>query len=190
MPGSKRIYVFVAVSVMSTRAFQHPTPAAVYPQLASSSRRTVVVSDGKIHELGLSLKTRGMEYRDRMQSAQGVNKVGFFLGSALNFILFAVYRAYRGFFVILPAVFVEVRRKLERDELASLQVSDDVDPKTGKLKMRSAILMNIGACVFTLVLVIRTAIVALLSLFFKPRTSPDDNRTQDTDKRDSTLAPT
>lgn len=128
---------------------------------------------GKIHEVGLGLKTRGMAYRDRMQEAQGIMpKVGFAAGAMLNMVLFTIYRAYRGFFIILPAVFIEVRRKIETDEFASLEVADDLDPKSGRLRLRSAILMNIGAIVFTAVLLIRTAIAGVVTSFSKKRPAP------------------
>mmetsp|Transcript_16009 Transcript_16009/g.50192 ORF Transcript_16009/g.50192 Transcript_16009/m.50192 type:complete len:183 (+) Transcript_16009:138-686(+) len=171
---AKRIYVFVAF-LSSTRAFTVSPKANPVNKVRGSgaARRTMVLSveegfSSRIHEVGLGMKSRGLAYRDRMHEARGVlPKLGFAAGALVNFILFTVYRAYRGFFVILPAVFVEVRRKLEREELRSLDVTDDVDPKTGKLKLRSAILMNLGAAVFTAVLLIRTAFQAIATLFTK-----------------------
>lgn len=139
------------------------------------NRRTMVLSveqglSGKIHEVGLGLKTRGMAYRDRMQEAQGIMpKVGFAAGAVFNMVLFTMYRAYRGFFIILPAVFIEVRRKIETDEFAAIEVADDLDPKSGKLRLRSAILMNICAVLFTVVLIIRTAIAGVVASFSKKR---------------------
>ncbi|KAJ8600992.1 hypothetical protein CTAYLR_010081 [Chrysophaeum taylorii] len=165
------MYVFVAVSsLVSSRAWA-PAPIKVRGS-RTLNRRTMVLSveqpglAARIHEVGLGLKSRGKQYREKMMVAESLPlKLRFATATAMTFLLFTVYRAYRGFFVILPAVFAEVRAKLERDELTSLDVADDLNPTTGRLRWRSAILMNIGAAVFTFVLLARTAIVGIISLF-------------------------
>lgn len=138
-------------------------------------RKLVVEQSARIHEVGMGLKARGLAYRDRMRTTKGLMpKTALATASTANFAGFIVYRAYRGFFVILPAVFSEVKQKLERRELWTLDVTDDINPDTGKLKARSAILMNIGATVYTLMFLVQTAVAAIVALLLKvwPNKSP------------------
>mmetsp|Transcript_9025 Transcript_9025/g.13891 ORF Transcript_9025/g.13891 Transcript_9025/m.13891 type:complete len:193 (-) Transcript_9025:1086-1664(-) len=140
-----------------------------------------------LHEIGFNFKTRGLEYRDKVKTASRKrNKMGFAALATLNFAVFTMYRAYRGFFVILPAVFIEVRNKLERKEITSLEVAEDIDPKTGKLKLRSTILMNLGAAIFTAVIVLRTAIFGIFSLFNRPREGDNASSLRNDDVQAST----
>lgn len=115
-----------------------------------------------IHAIGLTLKERGVDLKDKAMVAPGPEKVSYAVMAFGYLTAFTAYRAYRGFFVILPAVFVEVRAKLERREPNSLGVEDDIDPKTGKLKLRSTILMNLGAALFTTIIIFKSAVGALV----------------------------
>ena len=50
---------------------------------------------------------------------------------------YITYRAFRGFFVLMPEVFVAVREKLTKGLLESEdEANSDLNPKTGKLKTR------------------------------------------------------
>lgn len=70
-----------------------------------------------IDEFGLSLKPRAVKASAKMKllgdDASKIRKLGYFAKSCALYALFILYRAYRGFFVIVPAVFREVYRKLE-----------------------------------------------------------------------------
>jgi hypothetical protein len=77
------------------------------------------------------------------------------------FSLFILYRAYRGFFVILPAIFREVYKTMEKtvdspftdnDDIVSLNMNgeQDVNPKTGKLRLRTTVVVSILAGIVTL----------------------------------------
>ena len=96
---------------------------------------------------GLGLKARAYAARDGAGLApDGTRALALRCKFAGLLALFIVYRAYRGFFVVLPAVFSAVRARVregwvEVEEAATA----DVDPATGELKKRSAILINIGA---------------------------------------------
>ena len=74
---------------------------------------------------------------------------------------FVAYRAYRGFFVVLPAVYGEVYAQAlaqateEHVSIRGVEVADDIDPKTGKLRMRSRVVMNVGALAFMGALMVR-----------------------------------
>ena len=65
--------------------------------------------------------------------------------------LFVTYRAYRGFFIIVPAVFKEVQAKLRQGLVeAENELNADLDPSTGKLRPRSQLLINVGAGLVTM----------------------------------------
>ena len=68
-----------------------------------------------------------------------------------------IYRAYRGFFIIIPAVFKEVQGRLTAGLVeAESELNADLDPSTGKLRTRSAILISIGASAVTLIYTLKT----------------------------------
>ena len=79
---------------------------------------------------------------------------------------FVAYRAYRGFFVVLPAVYGEVYAQAlaqateEHVSIRGVEVADDIDPKTGKLRMRSRVVMNVGALAFMGALMVGGAVRA------------------------------
>ena len=79
---------------------------------------------------------------------------------------FVGYRAYRGFFVVLPAVYGEVYAQAlaqateEHVSIRGVEVADDIDPTTGKLRLRSRVVMNVGALAFMGALVVGGAVRA------------------------------
>ena len=181
-----------ATFAIATFAWQGPTmmhrrmEKRMVPRNRIASSAPVEGEKFDIHALGLEWKERGLANRNKARDAPTVpQKLAAVVTAAMYLALFTVYRAYRGFFVILPAVFVEVRAKLERRETVSLNVDDDINPKTGKVKLRSTILMNIGAAVFTTVYVFATAFSALARLFTK-RSDPSSKNDQENLSRDLT----
>jgi len=111
----------------------------------------------KLDVAGLKLKPKAVAARDKALEVGKTDKVISFLytAKACSLIaLFIIYRAYRGFFVVLPAVFKNVYLKLE---LAvenpfdpSIELRDqDVDPKTGKLRRSSRIVVSLLAGMVT-----------------------------------------
>ena len=79
---------------------------------------------------------------------------------------FVAYRAYRGFFVVLPGGLWGSSRPgpaqatEEHVSIRGVEVADDVDPKTGKLRMRSRVVMNVGALAFMGALMVGGAVRA------------------------------
>ena len=123
--------------------------------------------NARINAWGLALKQKGVASRDDfLEASAPVDKAKSLAAAGALFGVFVAYRAYRGFFVVLPAVFTEVRDKMRTGVLPA-EVERDIDPKTGELRARSALLMNLGACVFTAVLLIRTLFDGLAVVFSK-----------------------
>ena len=65
---------------------------------------------------------------------------------------FVGYRAYRGYLRRAPALIrLEVYAQAlaqateEHVSIRGVEVADDIDPATGKLRMRSRVVMNVGA---------------------------------------------
>ena len=109
----------------------------------------------------LNLKPRAIQANAKAQTFvddQG-KKILYTAKSCGLFSLFIVYRAYRGFFYILPEVFREVYRKMEKtvndpflddekttvngDDDSSKMVANDVDPKTGQIRLRTRVVVSI-----------------------------------------------
>jgi hypothetical protein len=107
----------------------------------------------KLDSYGQSLKPRAMEKKGQLAIAE-TRKRKLWLGfqACTYFSLFIAYRAYRGIFVLLPAVFKEVYTKMEK--LDSPFVDEpgetDVNPETGKLRWRTRITVSILAAMVTL----------------------------------------
>ncbi|GMI36859.1 hypothetical protein TrRE_jg6782 [Triparma retinervis] len=138
----------------------------------------------KIDNFGLSLKGLAMEAKVKAKEAEDRGK-SILLSTKFCGILalFIFYRAYRGFFVILPSVFREVERKLsktmdfapyEDDSIAKAttktisifkgegaggggedKVSEDINPDTGKVRPRTTITVSVLAGLITLSYIVR-----------------------------------
>jgi hypothetical protein len=119
-----------------------------------------------IDDAGLSLKPRAEQAISRLALAESKGrKLRYLLQTCLLYTAFIVYRAYRGFFVILPAVFRSVYVRLERaveaapfedsssassSAAASLDDdSDDINPETGKVRWRTRVTVSVLASIVT-----------------------------------------
>ena len=109
----------------------------------SSQRRSFVDS---IDQVGLSLKPRAqMTDSKATQAPSRLRKIILRAQACVLYSLFIVYRGYRGFFVIIPAVFREVYLKLEAtvDPLPMTETND------GVVKWQTRITVAIMATVLT-----------------------------------------
>lgn len=110
----------------------------------------------RIDDAGMSLKPRAIEAKEKLTTMRKPSKkLRYTLQSCLYFALFILYRAYRGFFVILPAVFKEVYStmgKTVQSPFSDLEEPADLDinPKTGRLRLRTAVTVSILAGIVTL----------------------------------------
>ena len=137
-------------------------PLRTAPRLAPLRTALSAAADAptlnqQINELGLSLKAKGVQQRDKFVSAAALPaKAKHLVGAGLLFGVFVCYRVYRGFFVLLPAVFGEVRDKVRTEMLKKYGADADLDPKTGALRRKTAALVNAASCFFTVILLART----------------------------------
>jgi hypothetical protein len=119
----------------------------------------------RFNNFGLSLKDRSRKQREALKGA-GLMKLPRGAYVAALSLAFVAYRAYRGFFVVLPAVYGEVYAQAlaqateEHVSIRGVEVADDIDPKTGKLRMRSRVVMNVGALAFMGALMVGGAVRA------------------------------
>ena len=119
----------------------------------------------RFNNFGLSLKDRSRKQREALKGA-GLMKLPRGVYVAALSLAFVAYRAYRGFFVVLPAVYGEVYAQAlaqateEHVSIRGVEVADDIDPKTGKLRMRSRVVMNVGALAFMGALMVGGAVRA------------------------------
>jgi hypothetical protein len=118
-----------------------------------------------IDDAGLSLKPRAERAISRLALAESKGrKFRYLLQTCLLYTAFIAYRAYRGFFVILPAVFRSVYERLERavetapfDDSSSPSAAvaakgaadDDINPDTGKVRWRTRITVSVLASIVT-----------------------------------------
>ena len=120
----------------------------------------------RFNTFGLSLKDRSRRQRDALKGANLLLKLPRGAYVAALSLAFVAYRAYRGFFVVLPAVYGEVYAQAlaqateEHVSIRGVEVADDIDPKTGKLRMRSRVVMNVGALAFMGALMVGGAVRA------------------------------
>ena len=119
----------------------------------------------RFNNFGLSLKDRSRKQREALKGA-GLMKLPRGAYVAALSLAFVAYRAYRGFFVVLPAVYGEVYAQAlaqateEHVSIRGVEVADDIDPKTGKLRLRSRVVMNVGALAFMGALMVGGAVRA------------------------------
>ena len=124
----------------------------------------------RFNTFGLSLKDRSRRQRDALKGANLLLKLPRGAYVAALSLAFVAYRAYRGFFVVLPAVYGEVYAQAlaqateEHVSIRGVEVADDIDPKTGKLRMRSRVVMNVGALAFMGALMVGGAVRAPLRI--------------------------
>jgi hypothetical protein len=103
----------------------------------------------KFDRMGLAMKPKAVVARDMASSLQESNKlksIVYTCKACLLILLFILYRAYRGFFFLLPAVFKEVYDKLESAIESPFDEEDknvSVDPDTEKVRLRTRITVSI-----------------------------------------------
>ena len=120
----------------------------------------------RFNTFGLSLKDRSRRQREALKGANLLLKLPRGMYVAALSLAFLAYRAYRGFFVVLPAVYGEVYAQAlaqateEHVSIRGVEVADDIDPKTGKLRLRSRVVMNVGALAFMGALMVGGAVRA------------------------------
>ena len=120
----------------------------------------------RFNNFGLSLKDRSRRQREALKGANLLLKLPRGVYVAALSLAFVAYRAYRGFFVVLPAVYGEVYAQAlaqateEHVSIRGVEVADDIDPKTGKLRLRSRVVMNVGALAFMGALMVGGAVRA------------------------------
>ena len=172
MISRPRCLLFSTLALHSTLAFT-VVPTAQFTACSPSIRSSNLVQQNalyaspsdndsggsiwvKLNEAGMTLKPKAIAAKEKTESATSTadQKLRYALQSSILYTLFIVYRAFRGFCVILPAVFNEVRRKLqiavEQPLLdAGLAIKDDVDPKTGKVRLRTSMTVTFLASLVT-----------------------------------------
>mmetsp|Transcript_19730 Transcript_19730/g.60798 ORF Transcript_19730/g.60798 Transcript_19730/m.60798 type:complete len:214 (+) Transcript_19730:222-863(+) len=183
----KLLGLLASLCAASTQALVVPRLklARPRPRTIPNNRRggvaTASVFGEKFETWGLSLKTRGRRQRDLAKDAITPKKVARWGYAVLLYTAFIFYRAYRGTFVVLPAVYGEVFSRVaatareEHYSIRGIEVADDVDPATGQLRLRSRVLMNLGAMTFMCVLGVARvgkAVVGVLDSTNSPR-SPE-----------------
>eukprot|EP00567_Pseudictyota_dubia_P018644 CAMPEP_0197434148 /NCGR_PEP_ID=MMETSP1175-20131217/1920_1 /TAXON_ID=1003142 /ORGANISM="Triceratium dubium, Strain CCMP147" /LENGTH=260 /DNA_ID=CAMNT_0042962761 /DNA_START=80 /DNA_END=862 /DNA_ORIENTATION=- len=106
----------------------------------------------RIDSAGSKLKPMAIEAKEQSIAASDdrSKRILFTVKACVLFTLFALYRAYRGFFILLPAVFREVYAKMETavqapfvDEEELDQNNRDVDPSTGTVRFRTRFTVSV-----------------------------------------------
>jgi hypothetical protein len=125
-----------------------------------------------LDEAGQSLKPRAVKASAKASLVEKKGKkILYVLETCGLYSLFILYRAYRGFFVLLPAVFREVYSRMSATvdspfESADLENSgggnrQDINPETGKLRWRTRITVSLLAMIVTASYVIGGALRVL-----------------------------
>lgn len=125
-----------------------------------------------IDKLGMQLKPLALEAHNKSADIRALNVNGaspsqggmlrsilYSMKSNVLWMLYIVYRGYRGFFVILPAVFREVFRQLEESNVAVDAFSDDNQgPKEPQpMRLRTRMTVSILSGILTLSYVVSGA---------------------------------
>ena len=123
----------------------------------------------KMNDFGQSLKPKALE---KMRQGSGENdkwkRLGLSAQSCILWALFLVYRAYRGFFVLLPAVFRETYRKLQYSldsPFTDEPGTQDVNPETGKLRLRTRLTISVLSFMVTMTYVVGGTVNVLMKFF-------------------------
>ena len=153
--------------ILALRPVPVPPRATVRLGAADAAPATAKPSlFARFNNFGLSLKDRSRRQREALKGANLLLKLPRGAYVAALSLAFVAYRAYRGFFVVLPAVYGEVYAQAlaqateEHVSIRGVEVADDIDTKTGKLRMRSRVVMNVGALAFMGALVVGGAVRA------------------------------
>ena len=164
-----RVHLFLlAATAQALLAPHRPLPRPTALRLAADAAPAVDKPSlvARFNNFGLSLKDRSRRQREALKGANLLLKLPRGAYVAALSLAFVAYRAYRGFFVVLPAVYGEVYAQAlaqateEHVSIRGVEVADDIDPKTGKLRMRSRVVMNVGALAFMGALMVGGAVRA------------------------------
>jgi len=163
-------------------------PTAIFSQAETKSKSVksfvqVLEEIGqKLMPMALEAKEQSIIHRDQCgnTSAQEnrfshrAKSIFFSLKSCALFSLFIVYRAYRGFFVLLPVVFRQSYAKLkasvdspfveEADEKnnSSQVLDEDINPQTGQVRLRTRVVVSILSMIVVASFVVNGALEVLL----------------------------
>mmetsp|Transcript_14251 Transcript_14251/g.21737 ORF Transcript_14251/g.21737 Transcript_14251/m.21737 type:complete len:241 (-) Transcript_14251:57-779(-) len=101
---------------------------------------------------GMGLKPKAEKAQEERSTAtKKSDQIFFSLKTCAFFTLYMFYRAYRGFFVILPAVFKEVYRKLENAvDSPFVEDSSSIGPKGEEASLRTRVTVSVVASIVTL----------------------------------------
>lgn len=112
-----------------------------------------------LDEAGQSLKPKAVKAGAQASLVEKkVDKILYILKTCCCYSLFIVYRAYRGFFVVLPAVFREVYQKMSKvvdmpfDDVVrenSGGDAQDINPETGKVRWRTRVIVSFLSAIVT-----------------------------------------
>ena len=163
-----RVHLFLLAATAQAllaphRPLPRPTALRLAADAAPAASKPSLVA--RFNNFGLSLKDRSRRQREALKGA-GLMKLPRGVYMAALSLAFVAYRAYRGFFVVLPAVYGEVYAQAlaqateEHVSIRGVEVADDIDPKTGKLRLRSRVVMNVGALAFMGALMVGGAVRA------------------------------
>ena len=122
----------------------------------------------RVDAVGQNLKPLALTAKDQSTAAAAEDKskqIFYTLKACALFALFIAYRAYRGLFVLLPAVFRETYRKLEASAILAPFVSEadldadrrDVNPETGRVRFRTRATVSVLSMMVTLTYVVSGA---------------------------------
>jgi hypothetical protein len=126
------------------------------PSFPTANQKTTSLFE-KINNFGMSLKPRALKLKQQQNDGISTGKrwIITFQICAL-WLAYILYRAYRGCFILLPAVFRETYRKLESgmDSPFVLDEQPDVNPETGKVRLRTRLTVSVLSAVVTFTYVI------------------------------------
>ena len=152
-----------------------PPEAASFPRKNTEKYQTEKKTSSlfeKMDHFGQSLKPRAVDKKNELANAHTrAQKLWLGTQTCVYFFLFILYRAYRGFFVLLPAVFKEVYAKMETLDSPFVDEpgQQDVNPNTGKIRLRTRITVSVLAAMVTMTYVVG-GMVNVLMKFFKALT--------------------
>lgn len=171
MMHSALVCIFSVLSVLETTESFTPLFVPQSHAVTPSLGRRVVVSPlfaeengavrkakrsvfQKVDDAGMSLKPRALKAKEKVATLNNPRKkLRYRLQSCIYFSLFILYRAYRGIFVLLPAVFKQSYAKLEQAVESPFHDDDDAadvsDPKTGRVRVRTAVTVSLLATIVT-----------------------------------------
>ena len=143
-------------------------PAVPVPAPATAPAAPSMTLLQRVDAVGQNLKPLALTAKDQSTAAAAEDKskqIFYTLKSCVPFALFIAYRAYRGLFVLLPAVFRETYRKLEASAILAPFVSEadldadrrDVNPETGRVRFRTRATVSVLSMMVTLTYVVSGA---------------------------------